>query len=446
MAAAQADATNDSKMTLCLLCSNLDIGSLGTSIVTPHDEPIQKCVSHHKTFEALERSAQQGCRACYCFLAAFLEFETSMGRPQSLPHDKEWNVDALREYQRGLDKDADQGMTIDLEEVRMQQGSWTSSTDGCIGLRYFRGSTAPLRKRSGLWFNQPALLRLTSPSGHHPTVVGRDIANTLSIELCSNWIRTCSAEHLVCGRIEDKMLPTRLIAVGSPADLELKLVITRGKSGRYVTLSHCWGGSRPFCTSRENYNANLDGFPLTSLPQTFQDALTTTRQLGFHYLWIDSICIIQGDREDWDAESARMGDTYRNSAVTICGPDADSADAGFLHNRKTTDSDVWACLKQSGVNDRGTDLRLGAFPCADREDWRQCFKGNRKRLWLKEPGFSRSVSYHPVCYVLEGISCILSVTPPSFTRLIGLLRWASRLSSPSGITGSHSSSREETQE
>lgn len=34
------------------------------------------------------------------------------------------------------------------------------------------------------------------------------------------------------------------------------------------------------------------------LPKTGQDAVFIVRKLGFRYLWVDSLCIIQDDEDD----------------------------------------------------------------------------------------------------------------------------------------------------
>jgi hypothetical protein len=51
----------------------------------------------------------------------------------------------------------------------------------------------------------------------------------------------------------------------------------------------------------------MNGIPLSSLPKTFLDAIVVTKALGLRYLWIDSLCIIQDDEDDWLAESKTMG-------------------------------------------------------------------------------------------------------------------------------------------
>jgi hypothetical protein len=119
------------------------------------------------------------------------------------------------------------------------------------------------------------------------------------------------------------MLPTRVIDVGIASSESPKpyLLCSDGLEGRYVALSHCWGtpsASNPgFKTETHNYAMMQAGIVFESMPPLFRDAVVTTWKLGIHYLWIDSICIIQDSKDDWEAESAKMGLVYRNAYVTI---------------------------------------------------------------------------------------------------------------------------------
>jgi len=76
----------------------------------------------------------------------------------------------------------------------------------------------------------------------------------------------------------------------------------------------------------------LEGFNLSELPKTFQDAVIVTRELGVQYLWIDSLCIIQyGDNgEDWRSESCRMETVFSHAYCTIAATAAVDSNAGFL--------------------------------------------------------------------------------------------------------------------
>jgi hypothetical protein len=75
----------------------------------------------------------------------------------------------------------------------------------------------------------------------------------------------------------------------------------------YTTLSHCWGSLEFFKLKKSNIDSLLHhGFPHERLPKTFQDAIKVSQSLGFKYIWIDSLCIVQDDVEDWSRESSLM--------------------------------------------------------------------------------------------------------------------------------------------
>jgi hypothetical protein len=66
------------------------------------------------------------------------------------------------------------------------------------------------------------------------------------------------------------------------------------------------------------------------LPQTILDAFTVTRNLGFEFIWIDSLCIIQDDVDDVNQELSKMRHIYQNAVLTISASRAASAQDGFL--------------------------------------------------------------------------------------------------------------------
>jgi hypothetical protein len=73
-----------------------------------------------------------------------------------------------------------------------------------------------------------------------------------------------------------------------------------------------------------------DKIPFKSLPKTFQDAVIVTRKLGYHYLWIDALCILQDDLQEWQKEAPKMASIYHNSTCTIAAHTAKSDREGFL--------------------------------------------------------------------------------------------------------------------
>ena len=72
-----------------------------------------------------------------------------------------------------------------------------------------------------------------------------------------------------------------------------------------------------------------------SLPQTFRDSVYITRRLGFRYLWIDSLCIIQDSPADWNYESGQMAYVYRQSALTIPAEAARDGSFGIFRSANT---------------------------------------------------------------------------------------------------------------
>jgi hypothetical protein len=71
----------------------------------------------------------------------------------------------------------------------------------------------------------------------------------------------------------------------------------------------------------------------SSLPLTFQHAINLTRRLGYRYLWIDALCIIQDDRLEWREEAAKMVDVYFNSDLNIAASDSKDSRGGIFRRR-----------------------------------------------------------------------------------------------------------------
>ncbi|KAF1988918.1 hypothetical protein K402DRAFT_427576, partial [Aulographum hederae CBS 113979] len=66
---------------------------------------------------------------------------------------------------------------------------------------------------------------------------------------------------------------------------------------------------------------------------SFQDAVVATRKLGVRYLWIDSLCIIQDSKEDWENESVKMCEIYQHALLTITSAHSSNAFGGLIARR-----------------------------------------------------------------------------------------------------------------
>lgn len=165
--------------------------------------------------------------------------------------------------------------------------------------------------------------------------VREDPRHEASIFTAKSWVQRCVSEHEYC-KVQNHALPTRVIDVGEHGD-DPYLFEARGRTAPYVALSHCWGdqSSPPLMTTTSTLQARLTSIAWASLPRSFRDAIFVTRRLGYQYLWIDSLCILQDSALDWSTESARMGDLYRHAIVTLKADCAPGSHDGFLKPRQS---------------------------------------------------------------------------------------------------------------
>ncbi|KAF5574016.1 het domain-containing protein [Fusarium pseudoanthophilum] len=162
-----------------------------------------------------------------------------------------------------------------------------------------------------------------------------DPLGSIATARITKWIDECVNNHEACQQENTEFFPTRLLDVGTEDTDVVKLVEPRQKV-EYVALSHCWGQSNAFVTTRPTMKQMNKGFLLTpDVPKTFRDAVNVSRKFGVRYLWIDSLCIIQGDFADWEREASRMADVYRGAYFTIGAIAASDDREGFLKQRKS---------------------------------------------------------------------------------------------------------------
>lgn len=100
-----------------------------------------------------------------------------------------------------------------------------------------------------------------------------------------------------------------------------------------------WGGDQVHKTTTANLSSYEQGIAASLLPSTIRDAIHVTHMLGFRWLWIDSLCIIQDSDEDKAHEIGRMHHIYRYSHLTIMAASANGVSESFLHERPLPDLD-----------------------------------------------------------------------------------------------------------
>ncbi|KAH7321738.1 heterokaryon incompatibility protein-domain-containing protein [Rhexocercosporidium sp. MPI-PUGE-AT-0058] len=249
---------------------------------------------HHDTTSALAESANSGCVLCIHLIRS----ENCQVRPDGTDEDED-EYDYL--YGRD-DSKGHQGSAI-LETTRGAKAAKSLNND-------FDGSRIILNI---IRFN-----KLVTSIRMFPTfLLPHDLA-PLPIARCRS-----SQSHRT---------PTRLLLL-EDGNVRLCLSSELGTCPRYATLSHCWGSLSFLPLKKNNITHFQQRIPVQSITKTFQDAIRITSYLGIEYLWIDSLCIIQDDIEDWNRESPLMCDVYGGSTINLAASSAPDGSFGCFFDR-----------------------------------------------------------------------------------------------------------------
>ena len=185
----------------------------------------------------------------------------------------------------------------------------------------------------------------------------------------SQWLDECSSNHDCYDISLAPVLPTRLLKIEGPRKVRLH-VSGADERASYACLSHCWGNVVPLQLSRVTLRSFQKGIPWDALPRTFQDAVEVVRGMGLGFIWIDSLCIIQDDTDDWRRESGLMVSVYSRAYVTLAASQAaDSTQGLFLDPNLAKHTKIYigrgnqgiqyqVFIRQSPRNYDSTDLPL----------------------------------------------------------------------------------------
>lgn len=255
-------------------------------------------VSHHKLrASGLKNAAEAGCSTCSIAYRGLLA--AAPGRIQGAEKVK-WNI---RKEQIEIVVRSDEGRRYLFRANPGHTKPWDT-------LRYAPLQTASLESKQ-------------------------------SFTTIHSWIKACETHHPheQCARQADAPLPRRLIYIDPhivSGDQEPVLSLQEppaGTLGKYVALSHCWGTESFLRTTHANFSQLCTGIDYSSLPPTFRDAVRCAQGLGISYLWIDSLCILQDNLLDWEAESAKMTSIYHDAYLVIAAGSSTSAHGGLLYER-----------------------------------------------------------------------------------------------------------------
>lgn len=191
----------------------------------------------------------------------------------------------------------------------------------------------------------PSVSDSTSVDPHSDARLGTQSAWTGdSRALWHYWFNTCLEHHATCRSVEQRLQtysPKRLVELilDDNSCLSTWRLVYSATVGTipYFTLSHCWGSSQPRRLTKDNISLLSKPSPVYGLPETYRHALEIVNSLGYKYIWIDSLCIVQDDTKDWETEFSLMGLTYNHAVCNIAATwAADGGDGCFSTRDPTT--------------------------------------------------------------------------------------------------------------
>ena len=164
----------------------------------------------------------------------------------------------------------------------------------------------------------------------------------LDISLISRWLDHCVEAHqATCSMLRpDRGDPeTRTMIKGDfrmgknlrLIDVKAMKLCSAPKGLLYCALSYLWGGVSMLKTGTKIFErlSRDNGILEAELPLTIRDAIHFCRKIGWQYLWVDALCIIQDDKADVASQISQMQSIYRFADFTIVAASGVDSNAGL---------------------------------------------------------------------------------------------------------------------
>ncbi|KAI1771723.1 heterokaryon incompatibility protein-domain-containing protein [Hypoxylon cercidicola] len=163
---------------------------------------------------------------------------------------------------------------------------------------------------------------------------GRMVPAILNSDLLEDWIHYCDTHHKECLPLVEQRRAFTTRSTIRLIDVEERMIIlTTQQEHPYVALSYVWGeatkGSLTAATvERFSTSHGLPDDP-SIIPQTILDAIRLVRNIGFRYLWVDTLCILQDDDDDKLRHLPHMDSIYSCANLVIIAAAGNDAHAGL---------------------------------------------------------------------------------------------------------------------
>ncbi|KAK4226554.1 heterokaryon incompatibility protein-domain-containing protein [Podospora fimiseda] len=245
------------------------------------------------------------------------------------------------------------------------------------------------RVKEQIFSMSPAKLRIREfRRGTDPRVLSAPTTwSSEALGQIQEWLNTCLSSHTQCGNKsnpsgQQPWLPRRLIDVWSttqtpPKDFEqlspensqnIRIVSSQSlpQDTNYLTLSHRWGNPpKLLLTSQTNYLLSQDITPYLvgcAEAAVFRHAIHVTRGLGYRYIWIDALCIMQDNAAEKTVDIMQMDQVYTNSSLNISASEA-NVSKGLVFDRDLASINPCEATITIDSEDSGTQkaISLQAF-------------------------------------------------------------------------------------
>ena len=104
---------------------------------------------------------------------------------------------------------------------------------------------------------------------------------------------------------------------------------------------------------------------ITQLPKTFADTVLVARCLGVQYIWIDCLCIMQDEKQDWEAEAAKMSQVYANAYINVAATSSSNSSQGLFRGRHPLITKPCVAVIREGHS----LIPAGSYHCYDAAEW-----------------------------------------------------------------------------
>jgi hypothetical protein len=177
--------------------------------------------------------------------------------------------------------------------------------------------------------------------------------------LVRQWLENCLENHgSTCGgirkTIEQQQSHVWSISNFVLVDVHAQCLVDAPAECRYAALSYVWGRS-PFFNLTKAYVAQLRQPGSLKeharlVPKTISDSINFVRQIGERYLWVDSLCIVQDDRDQKHELIDNMDLIFSGALLTIIAATGSDANSGLFRGKESLRQTVGSNLDLTGID------------------------------------------------------------------------------------------------